>query len=92
MRIRLTYTATFVVLFMLLWKDAIVMPDGRVAGIVGTSLAMEAEITLGDYVRIVDGKKFNAASLPYDFPSARYVIVDRVGEGVPIMTPNLKER
>ena len=68
------------------------MPDGRVAGIVGPSLAMEAGIKLGDYVRIVDGKKFDAASWPYELPNSRYIIVGRAGEMVPIMNPNCKER
>ena len=72
---------------VILWKGATIMPDGRVGGTIGPSLATDAGIKTGDYVVIVDGMKFSEELLN---DRVRCIIVKRNGELIPILNPKIK--
>ena len=75
-----------------LWHGALIMPDGRVARLIGPSPAMDSGIKIDDYVVIIDGKTFDASRTRAALPDARYIIVRRGIELVPIMNPKAKGR
>ena len=78
------------VFFILLWKSAAIMPDGRIAGLLMQSVATEAGLKINDIVVIIDGKKYSEDSLPASLPNARYVIIRRDNELIPVMNPRIK--
>ena len=69
---------------VILWKGAVVAPDGKVTGTIGPGPATDAGLKTGDQIELVERRRFRLDDLT---DAARFLIVNRSGTRILILNP-----
>ena len=69
---------------VILWKGAVVAPDGKVSGTIAPSPATDAGLKTGDQIELIERRRFSLDKLT---DAARFLIVNRSGERILILNP-----
>lgn len=74
---------------VILWKGAVVAPDGKVTGTIGPGPATDAGLKTGDQIELVERRRFRLDDLT---DAARFLIVNRSGERILILNPTTPKK
>jgi hypothetical protein len=74
---------------VILWKGAVVAPDGKVTGTISPSSATTAGLKTGDQIELIERRRFRLDDLT---DAARFLIVNRSGERILILNPNTPQK